>query len=113
MLCKQPAIATSVVGLGLRHSSQAACDLGRFDEEIKPAAITGDHRVSVPGMERWSATADLTEPVTVDMGEQVSVHLATETGERFGVAIIVGLTADSFGYHYNLDGYGALGERPA
>ena len=35
VLCKQPAIATLVVGLGLRHSGQPAGDLGRLYEEIE------------------------------------------------------------------------------
>ena len=37
MLRKQPAIATSVVWLGVRHSGQPASDLVRLYEEVEPA----------------------------------------------------------------------------
>jgi len=36
VLRKQPAIATSVVGLGLRHRGQSARNLGRLYEEVEP-----------------------------------------------------------------------------
>ena len=57
MLCKQPAIATSVVGLRLRPSGQAACDLGRLYEEVEPAVrdVQLDEVASAYGRERTAS----------------------------------------------------------
>src|SRR5512134_3930050 len=57
VLCKQPAIATSVVGPRLRHSGQATCDLARFDEEIEPAVryVQFDEVASAHGRERTTS----------------------------------------------------------
>src|SRR5712691_6964071 len=75
VLRKQPAIATSVVGLGLRHTGQSSRDLFRLYEEIEPAVrhVQFDEVASAHGCER-AASRRLWRGVDDDSAERRAAH---------------------------------------
>ena len=75
VLRKQPAIATSVVGLGLRHSGQSTRDFGGLYEEVEPAVrhVQLDEVASAHGRER-AASRRLWRGVDDNSAERCAAH---------------------------------------